>query len=139
MTDTATPPDHILAYKVTFGECDPAGIVYYPNIYAWFDRAFHAWLEPHGGHAGLCGKLSAIGLGLMETNARYLRPMRPGDAIEIHLRVTDWGRKALHLGFQVVRDGAVIVEGREVRGMFKPGPDGLRAGNMAELRALIGA
>ncbi|AUW47577.1 hypothetical protein CUJ84_pRLN3000465 (plasmid) [Rhizobium leguminosarum] len=38
----------------------------YPNYFAWFDRAFHSWLRPHGGHGALVTRLGAIGLGLMQ-------------------------------------------------------------------------
>lgn len=27
---------------VGFGDCDPAGIVYYPNFFRWFDEATQA-------------------------------------------------------------------------------------------------
>ena len=39
-----TSPDHSLSVGVSFGDCDPAGIVFYPNFFRWFDRCFHHFL-----------------------------------------------------------------------------------------------
>jgi 4-hydroxybenzoyl-CoA thioesterase len=33
---------------VSFGHCDPAEIVFYPNFFRWFDAAFHSFLESSG-------------------------------------------------------------------------------------------
>lgn len=128
---------HSLPYTVTFGECDPAGIVYYPNIYGWFDRCYHDWLAGFGGHASLCRQLGAVGTGLMQAQARFRRPMRPDDRIVVTMTVADWGHKALTLHYEVTRAGEVTAIGTEVRGVFKPEGEGIAAGDMSELRALI--
>lgn len=130
---------HSLSYTVTFGDCDPAGIVFYPNIYGWFDRCFHDWLAGFGGHASVCARLGAIGAGLMQADARFRRPMRPNDRITVSMTIADWGRKALTLQYEITRDGEVAATGTEVRGLFKPVDGGLAAGDMAEFRALVGA
>ena len=130
---------HSLSYTVTFGDCDPAGIVFYPNIYGWFDRCFHDWLAGFGGHAAVCARLGAVGVGLMQADARFRRPMRPNDRIAVAMTIADWGRKALTLQYEVTLNGEVTATGTEVRGLFKPAEGGLTAGDMAELRALVGA
>ena len=128
-----------LIIDITFGDCDPAGIVFYPNIYGWFDRCFHDWLAGFGGHAAVCARLGAVGVGLMQADARFRRPMRPNDRIRVAMTIADWGRKALTLQYEVTLNGEVTATGTEVRGLFKPAEGGLTAGDMAELRALVGA
>ena len=128
---------HSLTYTVTFGDCDPAGIVYYPNIYGWFDRTFHDWLAGFGGHQAICARLGAIGLGLMQADAKFRRPMQPNDTVTITMTVRDWGRKALVLGYEVTMGETLMATGEEVRGMFKRTDSGLSAGEMAELKALL--
>ena len=129
---------HSVSHVVTFGECDPAGIVFYPNIYGWFDRCFHDWLAGFGGHAAVCARLGAVGLGLMQAEARFRRPMRPNDRIEVAMTLADWGRKALRLEYEVTLAGEVTATGTEVRGLFKPVAGGITAGEMADLRAALG-
>ncbi|MCW1930983.1 acyl-CoA thioesterase [Pararhodobacter zhoushanensis] len=128
---------HSLTYTVTFGDCDPAGIVFYPNIYGWFDRTFHDWLAGFGGHQAICTELGAIGLGLMQADAKFRRPMQPNDTVTIAMTVRDWGRKALVLGYEVTMGETVMATGEEVRGMFKRTEQGLSAGEMAALKALL--
>jgi acyl-CoA thioesterase FadM len=36
---------HRSSFEVQFGDCDPAGIVFYPNYLAWFDAAFGRMLR----------------------------------------------------------------------------------------------
>ncbi len=128
---------HRLDYPVTFGDCDPAGIVFYPNAYAWFDRTFHDWLRRFGGHEALCRELGAVGLGLMEANARFLRPMRDGDVVSLTLSVEKWGRKTLHLSYEGRVGDNVTVAGAEVRGLFKRSGDGIAAAELDGLREMV--
>ena len=128
---------HTLDYPVSFGDCDPAGIVYYPNVYAWFDRAFHDWLRHFGGHGALCRRLDAVGLGLMEANAQFRRPMRDGDVLSLALSIEEWGRKTLRLRYDGRVGDHVVVVGIEVRGLFKQGDMGIVAGEMEALRNMV--
>ena len=41
---------------VSFGDCDPAGIVYYPNFFTWVDRCFHTMLHEKLGAMRLCAR-----------------------------------------------------------------------------------
>ena len=129
---------HSLSYRVTFGDCDPAGIVFYPNIYGWFDRCFHDWLAGFGGHAAICKDLGAVGAGLMSANADFRRPMRPNDDIRVAMTIRDWGRKTLTLDYEVSVGETVAATGTEVRGLFKPGEKGIVAGEMSALRERVG-
>jgi 4-hydroxybenzoyl-CoA thioesterase len=101
---------------VTFGDCDPAGIVFYPNIFKWLDRAFHDWLRPIGGHASICERLGALGIGLME-----------------------WGRKSVTLEYEGKVGGAVAFQAQEVRGLFKRDNGDIFAAEIAALKELVEA
>lgn len=128
---------HSIDYTVTFGDCDPAGIVFYPNIYGWFDRCFHDWLARFGGHAALCRQVGAVGAGLMESDARFRRPMRPNDRITVHMTGAEWAQRTLRLTYTVMNGDTLAATGTELRGLFKPTETGITAGEMAELRALL--
>ena len=127
---------HSLLHLVTFGDCDPAGIVFYPHVYAWFDRAFHDFLRGFGGHAALCARLNGIGLGLVEASARFLRPLRDGDEMTIILTVESFGRKTVSLVYRIAVQGEIAVEGREVRALLRRSGDAIVAADIEELKAL---
>ncbi|PDT38172.1 4-hydroxybenzoyl-CoA thioesterase [Rhizobium sp. M10] len=129
---------HVLEYSVSFGDCDPAGIVFYPRTYAWFDRAFHDWLRNFGGHGKICQTLGAVGIGLLEAKAQFRRPMRDGDRLRIALSIEEWGRKTLRLGYEITVAGEVAAVGGELRGLFKPAGDAIVASEIEVLRQLLG-
>lgn len=130
---------HSLDYPVSFGDCDPAGIVFYPHVYAWFDRTFHDWLRQFGGHGALCERLGAIGIGLLEASARFLRPMRDGDSLILTLSLEEWGRKTLRLSYEGRVGGDITVVGSEVRALFKHGNTGMVAAEIEALRSMVEA
>jgi 4-hydroxybenzoyl-CoA thioesterase len=129
---------HTIDYPISFGDCDPAGIVYYPNTYAWFDRAFHYWFRRFGGHEAICRELGAIGIGVLRARAGFRRPMRDGDNLFLKLFVQDWGRQTLTLSYEgrVAEDVAVV--GTEVRGLFRLSSGAIVAGAIEPLRAIVG-
>lgn len=124
-------------HNVVFGDCDPAGIVYYPNIYRWMDGTFQRFLQQYGGHAAVCDHLGAVGLGLMETHAKYRRPLKDGDALTIRMEITEWSAKSyrlIHRGF--VGDDLAF-EGTEVRALFEQRDGRMRAGEVSRLKTYL--
>jgi 4-hydroxybenzoyl-CoA thioesterase len=128
---------HQWSQPVTFGDCDPAGIVFYPNYFAWFDRTFHDWLRKFGGHAAICTSLGALGLGLMAVDAKFKFPSRDGDLLNIKLSIEAWDRKALRLTYEGQIEGRTAIVGQEVRGLFKITPTGMIAAEMQDLRTYL--
>jgi 4-hydroxybenzoyl-CoA thioesterase len=128
---------HQWSQPVSFGDCDPAGIVFYPNYFAWFDRTFHDWLRKFGGHAAICESLEALGIGLMEVNAKFRAPSRDGDVLDIALSVVAWEGKTLRLAFEGKINGRTVVLGQEVRGLFKTSPAGMFAADIEALKAYL--
>lgn len=124
-------------HSVSFGDCDPAGIVYYPNIFRWVDRTFHHWLRLFGGHPALCARLGATGIGLMDVSGRFRSPLRDGDSLEVRIIALDWASKSLRLDYRGQVGERLAFEATEVRGLFKPGASGLFAGPMDALRVLV--
>lgn len=129
-----------LEVSISFGHCDPAGIVFYPNYFRWFDRCFHTYLRTQGGgHRLLCEKLDAKGIGLMDVNARFPSPAMEGDVMALDLTIDEWREKVLMLSYVGRIGERVVVEGAEKRGLFLMRDGRLRAGEMAPLRALLEA
>lgn len=131
---------HIHTVDVSFGDCDPVGLVFYPRFFAWFDACFHAWLRTvAGGHAHLCRSLSARGIGLMTANARFLAPVEEGVRLRISLDHVDWQDRAVQLEYRASVDGQPVLEGFEVRGVFVERDGKMRAAATRSLRDLLGA
>ncbi|MCR9121652.1 MAG: acyl-CoA thioesterase [Phyllobacteriaceae bacterium] len=132
-----TEPIHRFPVRVSFGDCDPAGIAYYPNILSWLDRAFHDWLWGFSGHDALCHKLDAVGIGLMDVSAKFVRPIRNGDDLTVTLTIERWQAKALVLAYEIRAGDRLMATGRETRGLFAKAKAGMIAADMQTLRAIL--
>lgn len=129
---------HITRFNVSFGDCDPAGIVYYPNMFRWVDATYHDFLRCFGGHKSICERVGAVGTGLMDVQAQFRSPLNDGDELAIKLIALEWQNKSLTLRYQGVVGERLAYEATETRGMFVPREGGgIRAGEMAPLQAII--
>ena len=133
-----TTPVFSIDVQISFGHCDPAAIVYYPNYFRWFDRCFHTFLQDRvGGHSALCARLGAVGLGLMDVGARFPAPARECDRMTLEMSFDSWAARALRLGYTGRVGDRVVIEGHAVRGLFVKQDGRLRAGEMAPVKALL--
>lgn len=129
--------DTKLACDITFGDCDPAGIVFYPNTFRWMDAAFHARLRQFGGHEVLCKRLNAVGLGLVDASAQFRHPMRDGDRLEVRITSLEWSRRTLTVAYEGIVAATTTFEGREIRCLFSRTETGMVAADLSQLRAIL--
>jgi 4-hydroxybenzoyl-CoA thioesterase len=102
--------------EVEWGHCDPAGIVFNPRFFEWFDGAT-AGIFSHVGltKPDLIARFGIVGFPLVETRARFLRPARHGDVVTIESRITEFRRSSFLVEHRLVDGGELAVEGFEVR------------------------
>jgi len=103
--------------RVEFGDCDPAGIVWFPNFFRWIDAASrHFFAE--------CGvprweetteTLGVIGTPLVDTHTRFVKAASYGDTLKIAVRITEWREKSFVQTYRVTRGEDLILECEEVR------------------------
>ncbi len=87
--------------EVRFGQCDPAGIAYFPRFFDWFHQAMEAWFGEALGHP-YHAVLRRHGFPAVHTACDYQAPCRFGDQVVIELRVGALGRASLRLDYRVV-------------------------------------
>jgi 4-hydroxybenzoyl-CoA thioesterase len=123
MTDVIAPSPPcasrttVFTVQVQFGDCDPAGIVFFPNYSRWMDAAsLHFFRE--------CGlppwrELEAaqgiVGTPLLEIHTKFYHPATYGETLQIHTEIERWSHKAFVQHHRVMRDGLLLSEGRETR------------------------
>ena len=60
---------------IEWGDCDSAGIVFYPNYFRWFDASFHHLLRANGlDPRVLTERYGIIGTPIADAGARFVRP-----------------------------------------------------------------
>ncbi|MGH6771743.1 MAG: acyl-CoA thioesterase [Xanthobacteraceae bacterium] len=115
--------------RIEWGDCDPAGIVFYPRYFAMFDHSTVLLIEQALGmkkhalyrHYGFGGYPS------VEARARFHLPTRYGDDVEIETAVAKVGRSSFSLEHRLTLGGALAVEGFETRVWVNRDPE--RPGN----------
>jgi 4-hydroxybenzoyl-CoA thioesterase len=120
--------------QVGWGDCDPAGIVFYPRFYAWMDTVSHVLAREMGipRESMIPPGSDMYGFPVVGTQAQYLNPARMDDLLEVRTRVARIGRSSLALRHEIVRiepDGSEtpIATGREDRVFISHQPSGLQA------------
>jgi len=105
------------AVRIEWGDCDPAGIVYYPRYFAIFDACTCALIERALGMTKH-EYLKAYDFGghpLVSTRSRFLIPTRFGDDVTIETTVTELRRSSFDVQHRLFKHGALAVEGLETR------------------------
>ena len=108
---------HIYLVNVQFGDCDPAGIVFFPNFSKWMDAASLAFFMSCGvpPWRELVKTRGIVGTPLLEIHTRFFKPATYGETIEIHTSVEEWSAKTFRHRHVVRRGDTVLCEGTEVR------------------------
>jgi len=102
---------------VQFGDCDPAGIVFFPNFSRWMDQSSLAFFMACGipPWRELVKTRGIIGTPLLEIHTRFLKPATYGEQIEVHTTVEEWAVKTFRHRHVVRRGNTVLCDGTEVR------------------------
>jgi 4-hydroxybenzoyl-CoA thioesterase len=100
---------------VEFGHCDPAGMLFIPRAYQYFDTSTWMMFEAALGLAPQDFNARIGILPLVDVNADCRTHVRFGDTIDIASRVTEFRRSSFHVGHTITRDGEVAIEGGETR------------------------
>ncbi|MCV0393793.1 MAG: acyl-CoA thioesterase [Rhizobiaceae bacterium] len=111
--------------EIEWGDCDPAGIVFYPRYFAMFDRSTALLVERAVGvkKIGWRERYGVIGIPMVDTAAKFIIPSKYGDVIEIETRATRLGRTSFDIEHIVRKGDAVAIEARETRVWAGVDPD----------------
>lgn len=117
-------PPYVHHLTVRFGECDPAGVVYYPRYFDWFHRTMEEWFGEGLGRP-YHEVLDELGFPSVHAEADYKAPCRMGESIAVHLQVARLGRASVTLQLQVRGpDGGLRATGQVVIVVIKMDPGG---------------
>ena len=108
---------HVYRVAVQFGDCDPAGIVFFPNFSRWMDESSLTFFRACGvpPWRELVKTRGIIGTPVLEIHTRFMKPATYGEFIEVHTTVEDWGVKTFRHRHRVRRGEDLLCEGTEVR------------------------
>lgn len=104
-------------YEIQWGDCDPAGIVFYPRYFVLFEVATGKLFEEALGmkQHGWCAKYDVIGIPMVDTGARFLVPSTYGDVVRIETRMLACRRSSFDIEHRLFKAGTLAVEAHETR------------------------
>ena len=136
---------HTVTVPVRWSDADPAGIVFYPRFFAWYDlgceELFAAiglpWPETFPAYG-------IVGVPIVESGSRFVSPVRYGDQATIRSVVVWVKEKTFRVEHEVSVRGSLCATGYEIRAWVgRPtAPDGALAAKpipAAVVRRLQGA
>jgi len=102
--------------RIEWGDCDPAGIIFYPRYFEIFDASTAALFERALGMTkfAMFKALPFAGFPLVRTRAKFMRPTRFGDDVMVETSVT-FNRSSFDIEHKLSLDDAVCVECSEKR------------------------
>ena len=107
---------HKYDIQVDWGDCDPAGIVFYPNFYRWMDKGFWLLFGSKGLTLGtLRERYKTVGGPLVDTGATFIQPVQPGEILTVNSLVQHWGTKSFRIEYKFARQTLPVATGFEVR------------------------
>ena len=104
-------------FRIEWGDCDPAGIVFYPRYFAMFDHSTTMLISSASGLTKyeLLKKYDMAGYPMVDTRARFMVPTRFGDDVTIESGFTKVGKSSFDIHHKLLKNGELALEGFETR------------------------
>lgn len=112
------------ACQVQWGDCDPAGIIFYPTYFRWMDAASWAFMDSVG-YSPKRMRTEHLAMPLVSADCQFIAPALHGDRCEVRSRIARFGGASFVVTHEIVReDGTTLAKGSETRvwGRFANGP-----------------
>ena len=124
---------------IEWGHCDPAGIAFNSRFFEFFDWSTWQLFESAlGMRPAEFVKVFGIVLPLVDAKARFLKPAKFNDLVDIVSEVIEFRRSSFDVQHRMWIDGTLAVEGSETRVWASPNPiDPLKLKSMPIPAAVI--
>ena len=98
--------------RIEWGDCDPAGIVFYPRFFAMFDSCTTAMFSQALGMSKyqFIKHYDFLGYPMVDTRAKFLKPAKFGDDVTIETTVTEFRRSSFDVRHRLMNGGDLAVE-----------------------------
>ena len=103
-------------YRVDWGLCDPAGIIFNPNYFTWMDAGCHNLFKAAGvPFAQMMRDTDFVGCPLVKNEADFTQPAFYDDIITLASHVESFGGKSFKLLHRFTRGDDLLAVGWEIR------------------------
>ncbi|WP_456397922.1 acyl-CoA thioesterase [Desulfurobacterium sp.] len=100
-----------MQYRVTMGETDAYGVMYYANYFHLFERGRTELFRALGIEYKQILQQRQILMPVVETACRYMAPIVYDDLITIETAITNIESRGIRFDYRIIRDEAVLAVG----------------------------
>ena len=97
----------VLNRIVRFGECDPAGVLYYPVYFDWVHQSMEIWFEEALG-VPYAKALSTHGFPSKSATFQYHSPCRVGERIKIFFALSTLRNRSFEIDLKLFGEDDVL-------------------------------
>jgi len=94
--------------RVYYEDTDSGGVVYYANYLKFMERARTEWLRAHGVEQTALRRDEGVIFAVHKVQLEYLQPARLDDALEVSVRVSEYGGASIGFAQEVRRAGVTL-------------------------------
>jgi YbgC/YbaW family acyl-CoA thioester hydrolase len=103
------------AFTIEWGDCDEAGIVFYPNYFYWFDCTYQRWLRKRGlSQRELRRRFSSV-TPLVNVGAQFVGPACYDDELVVGAEVIEWQERRFRIDYKLSVGKVQVASGFEHR------------------------
>jgi 4-hydroxybenzoyl-CoA thioesterase len=111
---------HTTSVRVRWGDSDPAGIVFYPRFFEWYDLATEALFESRGlPWPEIFPRYEIVGVPILESGSTFVAPVRYGDAVTVRSSVAWVKDKTFRMEHEISVGDTLCARGFETRAWVK--------------------
>jgi 4-hydroxybenzoyl-CoA thioesterase len=105
------------SFRIQWADCDPAGIVFNPRFFEFFDTNTWLMFETALGVPAqeINKRFGLAGIMLVDVQANFMKPAAFGEAVELVSRVPEFRRSSFDVEHRLTKGEDVLAEGRETR------------------------
>lgn len=124
--EKSVTPTHARTSRVSWGESDPFGLVYYPRMTEWFNDTEHEWFRSIGLAIDDMIDNDSTTFVMGEIQFRFVGPAAYGDEITTTISLESMGEKTLHWHCDIAHAHShdAVATGKATRIYAHIAPDG---------------
>jgi YbgC/YbaW family acyl-CoA thioester hydrolase len=103
--------EYRMDFQVRWGDVDKAGVIYYPNLFHYFEVGIEELMLSTGSSYQEIEKKYKIGFPRVAVSAEFISPIKFGDLLRLRVKVERIGKKSITFRLEVRKDKMVVAKG----------------------------
>src|SRR3954452_23921719 len=99
------------AFTIEWGDCDEAGIVFYPNYFYWLDSTYQRWLRARGlSQRKLRSRFWSVSP-LVDAVAHFVGRATYDDELRVQAEIAEWQERRCRVEYTLAVRGTTVATG----------------------------